>query len=442
MALIIESDGLKLRDASIEAFVRANADDGRVLQTLVEGFQLQCRTLQHCMAAVADPNSVDRTIGERLKAFEQRERARLDEMESRIVGKVAGVLSGVDTCAITDKVTTSVAAMQAKTLQDTAVLRSDMTDLKRKMEVVDGKVTYNTTSHQKGKVGEARMFDLLCDALEKDPWSVSNVSETTHSCDILVSHAYKPSVLVEVKNYAGRVGTDEVNKFRKDLMERNEHGVFVSLNSAISNIGAMHFERLPNRKFAIYLANVEYEVKKVTDMIQHIHALDAAFPHEKEGDVACELTAEKIKNINTQVLLFDSQIRTIKKRMEESIHMDQATVKLLDKMRMDAFINIIGADKFESVLSREAQLPPLKTNDKKRFDTCPYCGKFQEWSSQSFSNHKNRDCPNKPLPEEGEEKGKKRKIIDQDYKRQLKIDMRKQAAAILAQEKMGNIEAA
>ena len=82
-------------------------------------------------------------------------------------------------------------------------------------------------------------------------------------------------VRLEVKNFASSVPTKDVDKFERDLLATNAHGILCSLGSKIVQHGDVDMSQLPNGRLAFYLANVGEDVDVVVTFLHVIYKLDA-----------------------------------------------------------------------------------------------------------------------------------------------------------------------
>jgi hypothetical protein len=96
---------------------------------------------------------------------------------------------------------------------------------------------------------------------------VSKVNGKSHSCDILVQRDDFPDISIESKahgqNTGEKVRTREIEKFERDLLELDNHGIFVSIYSEIVGKGSLEIKQLPNAKFAIYLSKNMFDVDTI-----------------------------------------------------------------------------------------------------------------------------------------------------------------------------------
>ena len=88
----------------------------------------------------------------------------------------------------------------------------------------------SNSSAEKGAKGEAEIYDLLCKAHGS---RVRDVSRRAHSGDLVCDSRAGP-IYIEVKHYTNTVPSAEVDKFLRDLRERDAAaGVMLSLTSSI-----------------------------------------------------------------------------------------------------------------------------------------------------------------------------------------------------------------
>ena len=112
-----------------------------------------------------------------------------------------------------------------------------------KMQTVEGLlerlVTASDKSQRKGELGERLVMGQLSHAFPNDTFEQTGTQ--TAQADIHATLALpddrRETALVEVKLYTNPVPTKEIEKFRRDLLERKQRfGLFVSLTSSIPNM--------------------------------------------------------------------------------------------------------------------------------------------------------------------------------------------------------------
>jgi hypothetical protein len=226
-----------------------------------------------------------------------------------------------------------------------ALIKSTNDDLKNKLESLDKQIlTKNikeiNNSGIKGSINEDKLFNLLTDSLKpRDGYDITRVNGIAHSCDILVQKDNLPNVRIDSKAIGElnghKVKTSDVEKFERDLLELNEHGILVSLFSGIVGKGSIEIKLLPNSKFAIYLSNNNYDIPFIIDMIYLIYKLDSfvTLPNSKSQ---LSLTPDKIILIQNIIKDSTSKIFSIKNHLKESINiLNSITLDSIEKILLD-----------------------------------------------------------------------------------------------------------
>lgn len=196
-----------------------------------------------------------------------------------------------------------------------------------------------------GKESEDRLFDALAERLKaRDGYVVSKVSGKSHSCDLVIACAGNPVVRIESKCYEQKVGVAEVDKFKRDLLETDDHGLFVSLTSGIVCRSNFEVERLSNGKFAIYMADNKYDIEAIVEMVHLLHRLDAIYAQSEDGEDTSSGSGDRTKDSITvsnevlgkiQVHLrdWDKSIQAVKRSMRNAIDtMSQVQLKMVEEL--------------------------------------------------------------------------------------------------------------
>jgi len=119
-----------------------------------------------------------------------------------------------------------------------------------------------------GSIAEDTLYNLLSEKLMlRDGFSVTKVNGKSHSCDILVQREDFPDISIESKahgqNTGEKVRTKEIEKFERDLHELDNHGIFVSIYNEIVGKGSLEIKQLPNAKFAITGAQLNWSTREI-----------------------------------------------------------------------------------------------------------------------------------------------------------------------------------
>jgi PIN domain nuclease of toxin-antitoxin system len=233
----------------------------------------------------------------------------------------------------------------------------------------------------RGTEGEDRLYEMLTERLRaKDGYVVERVSGQSYSCDIAIKREKYPTIRLESKAHGlgtnEKVRYKEVEKFQRDLLQANNHGIFVSLYSGIVGIGNLEVHQLANGKFAVYLSNNHFDVDTIVDMLQLLYKLDSIVNSAKEDCGDLRVTVETMTRIKSYLQDYAKKINSIKAHMRDSISM----------------LNEVQFDMIEAVLMGQSA-------DKKRGGgrlskgehACKRCGKCFK-TAKGCANHEGLNC--------------------------------------------------
>jgi hypothetical protein len=279
-----------------------------------------------------------------------------DQVPKVVKGVVGEALRSLETQQATVRASVSGAMAELLKLErDMAENRSSMTVLRKvsddavaKLEGLAQQLTASQTrkahSHTvKGQEGESRLYDLLSERLmSRDGYEVERVGGIAHQADMAIKRLNHPDVRIESKAHGQGTGEKcrhrEVVKFQNDLMGLNTHGIFVSLHSGIVGKTDIEVELLANNKFAVYLANNNYNTDVICDMLQLIYRLDMIISRGdgdgKESEPGIRVSQEAMKRVTAYCKDFASKVAAAKQHMRESI-------ALLTELNMDVIERVL-----------------------------------------------------------------------------------------------------
>lgn len=212
----------------------------------------------------------------------------------------------------------------------TAAVHEKVNDVEKQLLIKTTKDSLNTKL--KGSDGEDRIFMMLSERLmSRDGWSIEQVNGQARSCDLVVKRNGYPPVRVESKAHGQgtneKVRSSEVDKFKRDLMTVDNHGIFVSLYSGIVGIGNFEIQQLSNGKFAIYLSNNNFDIDIIVDMIHLLHKLDSIIGSAKNDD-CLRISTDSLSRLEECVKDYGMKIQSAKSHLKE-------TVSLLNGIQLD-----------------------------------------------------------------------------------------------------------
>ena len=218
--------------------------------------------------------------------------------------------------------------------------------------------------------------------MNRDGYLVEKVSGVANNCDILVKRETYPSIRIESKAHGRstceKVRTKEVNKFKSDLMQLNNHGIFVSLYSNIVGKGELEMEQLSNGKFAIYLSNNRYNIDLIIDMVQLLYKIDNIIGINN----GMLLTTDSMIRIQRIIKENNNKIISLKSHLQQSVQI----------------VNEIELDIINDIITGQCQHEKYNENKKKSSSNqefkCPECNKTTKSNTALISHMKN--CSKNP----------------------------------------------
>lgn len=229
-------------------------------------------------------------------------------------------------------------------------LRSDIEMIREQLKLI---VPTIATPASKGAVTVENIFKSFEEHFMDD--SFEDVSAIGKYSDIkATTPETKTEVLIELKEYSGKVPTAEVDKFWRDMERRNvKYGMFVSMRSGITKIsGSIKLETKMNRT-AIFVVNNElnwsghlfayYIIKKLIE-------IEAMKKEELKGKELSKVISRVNNTLveiqkDTKVIeeiqnLADSLKTTCSNKLEKLIDLANIYKRRLDEKINDAFQEI------------------------------------------------------------------------------------------------------
>ena len=231
-----------------------------------------------------------------------------------------------------------------------ALIKSSGDELRLKVDSLDKQILEKYTKERnsnsyKGSLAEDTLYNLLCEKLmTRNGFSVTKVNGISHSCDILVQRDDYPDIRIESKAHGQHTGekvrTKEIQKFERDLLELDNHGIFVSVYSNIAGKGSIEITQLPNAKFAIYLSKNMYDCDSINDMIYLIYKLNEIIAISSSNSNVT-LSPENILKIQNIIKSFTAKLGQVKNSLKDSIsilnsiNLEQIEIILLDQIKQN-----------------------------------------------------------------------------------------------------------
>jgi len=254
--------------------------------------------------------------------------SKLDQLP-HISGKIDDLKNKID---VTKVIETSVTRNNDSLVQTLNTIKNSQDQMANKIETF---TTTRTTTRYKGEEGEKGLINILESKLHvRDGYTIQDVKSIAHSCDIVIKRDGYPDVRVESKAHGKETGENvrvaEVKKFESDLLALNNHGIFVSLYSGICGKGAFEIELLPNNKFAVYLANNNYDGDTITEVLRLIYKLDRFTSGPDSDNIT--ISTDSMMRIKAYLTDFNRKIDDLKTSLKNSIRiLNEITLDLVEK---------------------------------------------------------------------------------------------------------------
>jgi hypothetical protein len=193
---------------------------------------------------------------------------------------------------------------------------------------------YAASPQLKGRVGEDRIADVLCELFPTA--EVRNTTGQTAHGDFLLVRPGKPRVMLEVKQYGRNVDTCEVDKFIRDATQQKCSAIMLSQFSGIV-AKPNFFVEIADGCVLVYLHNVQSNprdlVRVAVDIVDHLSLRLA----EEDGGVA--LSKEMLETISAELQQFAKKKDAITALVREQHRTLMAQV---DDLTLPGIFQLIG----------------------------------------------------------------------------------------------------
>jgi hypothetical protein len=214
-------------------------------------------------------------------------------------------------------------------------------ELKNKIENLTTKTIKDTyTTKIKGSNSENEIFHLLTDKLmSRDGYTIEQVNGISCSCDILIKSNDKPDIRLECKAHGllngEKVRYKEVEKFERDLLLTNCHGIFLSLYANIVGKSNFDLNQLSNGKIAIYLSNNQYNIDSILDSMNIIYKIDSIM-RNTSNDKNFIINLETMSKIKSAINDSNTKLDSLKSHLKEGLNiLNNLTLNTIEKLIID-----------------------------------------------------------------------------------------------------------
>lgn len=264
-------------------------------------------------------------------------------------------LSGLNESSITMR------SLLSTTNNDIAQLRDMITSMQTQYNTLEARITQSQqqSTKAKGTEGELRLYHLLTDRLlTRDGYTVTHIAGRAHACDIIVKHESHPNIRIECKAHGEhngmKVNSSEVAKFKRDLQETNDHGIFISFHTAIAGISSgIDIHQLPTGKFAFFISNQSFDADLVVTCMHLIYKLHKWTTDRNES--VC-ISSDTLLQIKTLLLKQAENVSDIKRRLRESLD-------ILNTMNLSGIETLLLGNKVDDKKSKDAVVVQKVSNE-------------------------------------------------------------------------------
>jgi len=241
---------------------------------------------------------------------------------------------------------------------------------------------YKHNSSVKGIISETELYQILQKIFPED--EIIDNTNSPQSCDFVVNRldGNKPSILFENKNYEKKVNTEEVQKFERDVMKCNKHGIMISQNSLITFKKQYQID-IVNGLIMVYIGNVNYDEDKIKTAVDIVDALHKYIILQQNGE-----NGGSGMVANKSIIITDEDFMNLKKMYDEfQLQKTKTieTIKNVNKLLLES-VGELQMNFLKNLIVRET----VVMND---FDVlkCPHCdfiGKNKGGLSAHIKKHK------------------------------------------------------
>jgi hypothetical protein len=227
------------------------------------------------------------------------------------------------------------------------------------------------SSSTKGTQSENILFNIL--NKEYPAADIVNTSGQTGQGDMIIKRKDKTPILIETKNYSVNVKKDEVDKFLRDVTNKDCHGIFLSQTSGV--VGKDNYQiDIHNKNILIYIHNVNYDITKINLAINTIDVLFDKLININDKNAS--IPNDTLKSINYEYQNFVLQREKLLNGLKEYY-----------KKTLDQYSEL-------TLPSLEKFISTYYANIKKNILICNICKKYNTDNLRSLARHK-QCCKNK-----------------------------------------------
>jgi len=225
-----------------------------------------------------------------------------------------------------------------------------------------------TNSTLKGQIAENKIEELISGIYTSS--EIIRTTKESKSGDLILNRNNMEPLLFEVKDYTVNVPLVEIDKFIRDVNERNLSGIMLSISSGIANKKNFQIDITKNNNICIYIHNMNYDVEKIRLAIDIIDNLGTRLKDNKNN---ISITSDIIEQINSDYQTFILKRDLTLNHIKEST---KKTIQYIEEMELKNLNNYLTS-KFSFKNSSTLK--------------CDLCNNFIGTNNKSIAVHK-RKC--------------------------------------------------
>lgn len=183
----------------------------------------------------------------------------------------------------------------------------------------------NGVSSLLGKMAEKTMEEHLNEIFPTG--EIENYSGKSMCTDFCIKQHAKPDVLLELKNWTKKVGKGDIEKFERDCLEQQAHGVIVSLNTGFVGKENFQMKILANKYILVFLANNGYNKEVIRCAVEQIYNIHSEFMTKDADEPTLNLNNDQLAQIVCEIVNVEQELKVAKTHA-------QKTVEALTRMKL------------------------------------------------------------------------------------------------------------
>ena len=310
------------------------------------------------------------------------------------------------------------------TLQRT--LEQQIESMSGKVELLQNSITRTfSSSKEKGTYGENFVEGMLKKAFDCE---IQVVSKDSQSADMRMIRSETLQYFWEIKNYGRPITSEEVEKFRRDMLLHPEvcAGFFVSLKTGITGHnrgGDIDIELMSDGRFIVYISNlmaredIVFYLQTLRPLLQLVEA--SVKPVKTESDTVRELEMKSavitnlLRSHAVSIAKHKNSLVAHRKRMDQMFAEFQAYLMESDTQLQNVLRIAIGTEEESGAIQKDAEtyLPALVFSKERLSDLEGRTKSFVSWLLGATEVREGANIKIKDLVDRAKEKGFAEKFV-------------------------------